>query len=235
PPKADFSHQHRQSSIFSMSDMNMPPYTTQIALTITTGVIMCATTGCQSPQPQDVPFDWQAATPASQGFSKAALDAAGERLQRHHTKTLLIIRNDRIVYEWYAKGFSRSTKHYTASMAKALVGGMSLALALDDRLIDPDHLVAKDIPAWQNDPLKSKITVRHLATHASGVEDAHDPDKTHEQLAGWKGDFWKRSPDPFSISRDHAPVLFEPGTDFAYSNPGMAMLSWAVTAALRDT
>lgn len=31
------------------------------------------------------------------------------------------------------------------------------------------------------------------------------------------------------------PVLFEPGSKYAYSNPGMAMLSYAITAALRGT
>ncbi len=31
-----------------------------------------------------------------------------------------------------------------------------------------------------------------------------------------------------------APLLFEPGTDYAYSNPGMAALAYAVTAALED-
>jgi len=194
-------------------------------------------TACQASRSSDNAesvFEWQTASPASQGMSLSALHAARERLQRRKTKTLLVIRNDRIVYEWYADTWSRSTKHYTASMAKALVGGMSLALALDDGVIDPDEPVSKYVPAWRDDPRKSKITPRHLATHSSGLADAHEPDKAHEQLTGWKGDFWKRTPDPFTISRDHAPVLFEPGSKFTYSNPGMAMLAWAVTAAMRD-
>jgi CubicO group peptidase (beta-lactamase class C family) len=40
--------------------------------------------------------------------------------------------------------------------------------------------------------------------------------------------------DPFTISRDTAPVVFTPGEEFRYSNPGIAMLVYAVTAALRD-
>jgi len=34
--------------------------------------------------------------------------------------------------EWYAPGWDADKKHGTASLAKALVGGMSLVLALDD-------------------------------------------------------------------------------------------------------
>jgi len=36
------------------------------------------------------------------------------------------------------------------------------------------------------------------------------------------------------ISRDQAPVLCEPGTRLHYSNPGIAMLGYAMTAALKD-
>jgi len=44
----------------------------------------------------------------------------------------------------------------------------------------------------------------------------------------------KQQPDSFTVSRDEAPVIFEPGSKFAYSNPGMALLSYAVTAALKQ-
>src|SRR5262249_43677291 len=59
----------------------------------------------------------------------------------------------------------------------------------------------------------------------------------HAKLSGWKGDFWKALDppnDPFTLARDKAPVLFEPGTALQYSNPGIAMLGYAITAALKD-
>jgi len=96
-----------------------------------------------------------------------------------------------------------------------------------------DDPACKYIPQWRRDPRKSRITLRHLATHSSGIEDAEADGLPHEQLPGWKGDFWRRRPDPFTIARDKAPVLFEPGSAYAYSNPGMAMLAYAVTAGLR--
>jgi hypothetical protein len=54
-------------------------------------------------------------------------------------------------------------------------------------------------------------------------------------MEGWKGDFWRQDPDPFTIARDKAPVMFAPGTAYLYSNPGMAMLSYAITASYRGT
>ena len=180
-------------------------------------------------------FEWKKSPPETEGFSSQKLDAARKILSEKGTKTFLVIRNDRIVYEWYAGGFGPDTKHYTASMAKALVGGVSLMLALNDGLLVADDPARKYIPEWKGHPQKSKITIRHLATHSSGVEDAEQDDIGHFELPGWKGQFWKQQPDPFTVSRDKAPVIFEPGSKFAYSNPGMALLSYAVTAALKDT
>jgi CubicO group peptidase (beta-lactamase class C family) len=179
---------------------------------------------------------WETATPESQGVSKKKLAALQRDLSARETKAFLVIRNDKIICEWYAPGHGLTKTHYTASLAKAIVGGVSLAVALTDGRIALDDPAAKYIPSWQAHPRKSKITIRHLGSHTSGIEDAEADSVPHEKLIGWKGDFWKRLPppnDPFTIARDRAPLLFEPGERHQYSNPGMAMLSWCVTAALR--
>lgn len=81
-------------------------------------------------------------------------------------------------------------------MAKALVGGMSLLVAMSDGLIAPDDPACKYIAEWRSDPIKSKITIRQLATHTSGIEDAEQDSISHDKLPGWKGAFWRRSPLP---------------------------------------
>ena len=193
------------------------------------------------------PFEWQAASPGSQGFSTQKLDSLRDSLAQRGTKALLVVRNDKIVYEWYAPSHGQAKKHYTASMAKALVGGMSLLVALNDGHIAVDDPAWRYVPQWASDPAKSKITIRHLATHSSGIEDAEASAQDrlaarqrgvtltteHMSLPGWKGGFWRQEPDPFTLARDQAPVIFTPGSQYAYSNPGMGMLSYAVTASLR--
>jgi len=181
-------------------------------------------------------FDWETAAPESQGMASAKLDAIWPDLQKHGTKTFLVIRNDKVVFERYATNYSRTTKHYTASMAKAVVGGVTLSLALDDHRIKPDDFASQYIPQWADVPGKKDIQIRHLATHTSGIEDAEAGGLPHDKLTGWKGEFWKRLKvprDSFSLSRDAAPLMEPPGTRFRYSNPGMALLSWCVTASLR--
>ncbi len=182
-------------------------------------------------------FEWTTATPESQGMSSRKLMALRDDLASKKTTGLLIIRNDQIVCEWYAPGQSAKSKHGTASMAKAIVGGVSLAVAMTDGRITLDDPAAKFIPQWRDDLRKSHITIRQLGSHTSGIEDAEADNLPHEKLTGWKGDFWKRlAPphDPFTLARDAAPVLFELGEKMQYSNPGIAMLTYTVTASLRD-
>ena len=180
-------------------------------------------------------FDWLAETPEKCGLDSARLAAMTGELAARGTKAVLIVRRDRIAWEWYSEDHGPQRRHYTASLAKALVGGLSLTLALNDHRLDTDDPAWKYIPLWKNDPLRKKITVRHLATHSSGIEDAETPGKTHFEQTGWKLRFWSQEPDPFSMAVRQAPVIFEPGAKYHYSNPGMGALAYAVTASYRGT
>jgi CubicO group peptidase (beta-lactamase class C family) len=182
-------------------------------------------------------FDWQTASAESQSVSGKALDDLKDRLAATNTKAFLVVRNDRVIHEWYASDHSATAKHYTASMAKAIVGGLSIAVALTDRRLALDDYVSNQLPQWKSDPRKSRITIRQLGSHTSGLEDAEADNLPHDKLTGWKGDFWKRLDPPndaFSIARDMTPALSEPGAKFQYSNPGIAMLTYALTSALRN-
>jgi len=121
---------------------------------------------------------WPTATPESQGLSSAKLEALKNGLAARATKAFLVIRNDHIVYEWYSADHSVAKKHGTASMAKALVGGIGLALAVTDGRLSLDDPASRYIPQWQGDPLKSGITLRHLGSHTAGLADSEPKDES---------------------------------------------------------
>jgi CubicO group peptidase (beta-lactamase class C family) len=199
-----------------------------LTLVISAIVLMA---GCDRlPMPIGGVVAWDEATPESLGFSAVQLDTLRARLADKGTKALLIVRHNQIAYEWYAPFHSRWRKEGTASMAKALVGGMSLAIAIDDGLIKLDAPAAAYIPAWDGDPARSAITIRHLATHTSGIEHRDEGDQV-----GWKRVFWGRQRGAFEAVLKEAPITFTPGTRFMYSGPAFAALGYSVTASLKDS
>jgi len=144
--------------------------------------------------------DWQSTKPLEAGFDTTKLETLRRDLATRKTSAFLIVRRGKIAYEWYAPGNGPEKRQGTASLAKALVGGLSLLIAMNDGRIAADDPAARYIPVWKNDPVKARITIRPLATHTSGVEDAEQDSLPHDKLPGWKGAFWRRDPNPFSIA-----------------------------------
>ncbi|MCB0688239.1 MAG: serine hydrolase, partial [Saprospiraceae bacterium] len=196
---------------------------------------------------QNDSFEWNYSTPETTGMSSQLIGQLAKDLEIQGTKKFMIIKDDHLIYEWFAPGWADTARtHYSASLAKALVGGMSLLVALQEGRVHPDMPACHFIESWKKDPKKFAITLRQLATHTSGLEDAEISEAEQKQmrtsglhphmdLAGWKGQFWRQIPDPFTVSRDSTRLLFPPGSHFNYSNPGVGMLTYAVTAALKGT
>ena len=65
-------------------------------------------------------FKWNTASPEGQGMSSVKLDVMKDTLAARRTKAFLVIRNDKIVYEWYSPTHGPKKRHYSASLAKAI-------------------------------------------------------------------------------------------------------------------
>lgn len=181
---------------------------------------------------------WPEAAPEAFGASTVRLEGAWRVLELNQTTTFLVIRSDHVIFERYAAGFDRHTPHYTASLAKALVGGLGLLAAEAEGFVRASDAVASYLPDWRDDSQKSAITLAHLATHTSGLENSRTKGVRNRALTGWKGDFWKNLPpprDPFTIARTETPLLFPPGAQAHYSNPGIAVLSECLGRSLRGS
>ena len=162
-------------------------------------------------------YAWPEMDAARSGLDPKKLDTWWKLLKKNHTKSIFVMKDDRIVFERYVKGFDRHRPHYTASMAKALTGGMSLLFAINDGLMKFENPAWKYVPEWRKDPLKLRITVAHLATHTSGMKDSFVAGFDHTSEPGRKGEFCERKPvpnDQFSISCDRALIRSKPGAKY---------------------
>jgi CubicO group peptidase (beta-lactamase class C family) len=154
-------------------------------------------------------------------------------------RAFLLVQGGRLVYEWYRPAKSAfdaaigpNKRLGTAAAAKGLVGSLLLGLALQDGVVAIDDLVSRYIPSWASDTIRSRITIRQLATHSAGVENVSF--RGDEDNQGWKATYNADPEQRFSMARHTAPILFEPGTRYDYSGVGFYVLAYVLAQAFAE-
>lgn len=84
------------------------------------------------------------------------------------TNAVLIIQDDKILYEKYANGFSPEKPHRLWSVSKSLAAAI-LSLRLKELSLDLDTPISKIYPDLDKG-LKKKLTFRHLLQMSSGLQ-----------------------------------------------------------------
>jgi CubicO group peptidase (beta-lactamase class C family) len=144
-----------------------------------------------------------------------------------------IVKDGRLVY---ARGFgvmklgeaeqpvTPETIFHMASVTKPFVGTAVMQLVEQGR-VDLDSPVTKYLPYFElKDDRFASITVRHLLTHTSGMPDVDD--------YRWdKPEYDAGSLERHVRSLRDKPLLWAPGTKFAYSNLGYEVLGDLVAKA----
>jgi len=127
----------------------------------------------------------------------------------------------------YARGFGLAdredsvantvrTRFALASMGKMFTATAILQLADKGRL-NLDDTLAKVLPRYPNADRAGKITIRHLLSHTSGMGDQWStPRRPVPGLTGALGT---------AAAVAYAPLLFEPGAQWSYSNEGYNVLA----------
>lgn len=143
---------------------------------------------------------------------------------------VLILRHDQIVGEWYwgKRGpspaelpYDENTLTPLMSVTKGLTA-TALALLIQDGVLWLDEPVSLHIPEFKEGDL-AKITIRHLATHSSGIP-AGDLDFYgcwRDQLPG------ESLPETYfrhAMARVIKGTAYEPGTYHVYSDPAVTIL-----------
>ncbi|MFY0599709.1 MAG: serine hydrolase [Cyclobacteriaceae bacterium] len=86
----------------------------------------------------------------------------------NHNLAFLVIKNDSILFEKYASGYSSETNVTTFSVSKSIVS-MLVGIALEDGYIESlSEPITKYLPELKKDGFE-KITIEHLLKHTSGI------------------------------------------------------------------
>ena len=88
--------------------------------------------GCRRDLPIGQVVSWEKASAESRGLDGSLLEALKDDLAAKETHAFLVVRNNKIVYEWYARGHGSWRLESAASLSKSLVGGLALMVAVQE-------------------------------------------------------------------------------------------------------
>lgn len=88
----------------------------------------------------------------------------------HQVRSLLVIQNDTLQYQYYREGLNDQSWHSSYSVAKAFTSAL-IGIAIDDGLIQSEQeLVVHYLPELQGIPHADQLTIEHLLNHTSGIQ-----------------------------------------------------------------
>jgi CubicO group peptidase (beta-lactamase class C family) len=169
---------------------------------------------------------WPAHRPRSNAEVVRVLDTNLSRLARADafSGVVYVAAHDSVIYE---KAFGLAdredsilntthTRFALASMGKMFTATAILQLVEKGKL-NLDDTLAKVLPQYPNANRANRITIRHLLSHTSGMGDQWStPRRPVPGLTGALGTV---------AAVAYAPLLFEPGTQWSYSNEGYNVLA----------
>lgn len=121
----------------------------------------------------------------------------------------------------YEIEISDSTRFYMASVSKHITASAAELLIIRGELSDSDFVgdYVDDWPDWA-----SEVQVRHLFNHTSGLPDIYGL----MRIGGMDINDVMDLEDYIEVIRKGEELMFDPGTDYSYSNSGYSLLAFLV-------
>jgi CubicO group peptidase (beta-lactamase class C family) len=143
-------------------------------------------------------------------------------LEEYGTHSLIVIRNDSILYEKYFNGYKPSDIQTVFSVTKAFAAALT-GIAIEEGYIkSKEQLVSDFIPEFK-DKDREGMTINHLLQMTSGVAE-----KDHKNFVKLLGFYYCKDQ---SAKCEKLKMRFEPGTAFQYSSMTTQILGICVERA----
>lgn len=117
--------------------------------------------------------EWEMQSPSSLGWSAAGEQALEEFLSSKDTKAFLVLKEGKMVVEWYFGDHTQNTSWYWASAGKTLTS-YTLGIAQEEGLLQLDEASSDYLgTGWTSAPTDKEalITIRNQLTMTAGLND----------------------------------------------------------------
>jgi CubicO group peptidase (beta-lactamase class C family) len=166
--------------------------------------------------------EWRLSAPSDVGIDDDALEVgAAELAQSPALLSLLVVRDDALVFERYYNGSDASHSNNIHSASKSILSALfGIALA-DGTIASLDAPLADHLPEYiAAGSARAAITLRHVLTMSSGLEWTEDDTE-----------YSIESSDDWVAAILGQPITGTPGVDFNYSSGMSHLLSAVLTRA----
>jgi CubicO group peptidase (beta-lactamase class C family) len=171
------------------------------------------------------PYKWKVVDPEDFGFDLSKLNATYTMASNMpYIRSLLVVRQGKLVVEWYFNDGARDIPYHIASASKTFTSAL-IGIALDKGVLESlDQKMMDFFPEYEYlnlDPIKYNITLKQLITMKAGFNFS-------ETVEHWA---------PYAQSSDWVeyalslPLIHNPDEDWHYSTPQTNLLSVILTKA----
>ncbi len=147
------------------------------------------------------------------------------------TRALLVLKNGKIIYERYGKGFGQDSKLISWSMAKSVTAVLTGLMVSDGKLALDEPA---PVPVWQRsgDP-RGHITVRHLLHMASGLKHIENGDPVYDSDTVRM--LFGQGAKNMAAYAETQPAIAKPDEQYNYSTATSVILSDILTRTLTES
>ena len=168
------------------------------------------------PEPEpEIPWEWTADAPENQGVDPGMLDNVHATFDTFPLLASVIVRNGKIVDEYYKEGYDADSVFVLHSSSKSVTSAL-IGIAIDEGYIHSvDDPISDYLPQVLElgDDAWGEITIWHLLTHTSGIY------STDNEL--WEA--WRGAENWVDYILD-LPIVSSPGEVFSYSSGNTHLL-----------
>lgn len=189
-------------------------------LTNVTSPLRSSMEATSRPSAQWPTHGWPTSTPEAQGLYSATLAKTFDVFLDHGVHSIAVIRNGVWVADACKEGIEPSILQDMKSVTKGVTSAL-IGIALNEGMLkSPDQRLAAFFPELENDPIKSKIQLKHLLSMTSGLSWDNDQEQSSNEMM--------HAPDwvAYILNR---PAQYEPGAVFNYSNGDAHLLSAVIS------
>jgi CubicO group peptidase (beta-lactamase class C family) len=119
-------------------------------------------------------YEWEFSSPEAEGMNSQILNGIDDYIKQKRYRlinSVLVIKNEKIIFEHYYNKFNKNSRHNIKSVWKSILS-ITLGICLDKGIIKSlDEPIMNYLPEFtQNNHMYHKaITIKHLLTMSSGI------------------------------------------------------------------